>query len=185
MSEPGEFGYLVGPARVVRRAAGKATEQGKSKPQAPRGSTVGEILDNAEERRRVLSETLPPPSRIMDAADTYSTAAAKIFLEAAMRTALNIERMLPLGAVVHEIPPRALAMISSQADAHRRTMRDAYLTAALEMLKMIGGDFDPEPWDYGEELPGAESSTVNQDEKRICELYHELTEQPERTDNAT
>lgn len=138
------------------------------------------------ERRRVLSETLPPPARIFAAADTYSAAAAKIFLEAAMRTALKIERMLPPSAVLHEIPPRALAMISFQADAHRRTMRDAYLTAALEMLKMIGGDFAPEPWDFGEEPPSPESTKLEKDEERICELYLQLTEAPsKRTDDAT
>jgi len=135
------------------------------------------------EEAEALSQILPPPARIFQCADRYSSEAAKIFLEAAMRTALNIERMLPSG-VAADIPPRALAMISFQADSHRRTMRDAYLTAALEMLKMIGGDFEPEPWNYGEELPGPESTKLIQEEERICELYAQLTKSTcERTDD--
>jgi len=183
MSKETDYVKAVGPDGFVRSTSATDSpfhEQGKSEPRPPPGSTVGEILDNSEERRRVLSETLPPPSRIFSAADTYSTAAAKIFLEAAIRTALSIERMLPAGTVLNEIPPRALTIISFQADAHRRTMRDAYLTAAVEMLKMIGGDFEPEPWLYGEDPSAVESksSKLRSEEERICDLYHELTEPP-------
>jgi len=116
-------------------------------------------------------ETLPPVERIFEAAERFRTEAGRSFLETAIRAALQMQRSLAQPGPMGDVPQDVLAMLAIKAESYSHAMRDTYLTAAVEMLKMLAGDFEPEPWTH-ESREEIEKSI----KPKILGLYERLRE---------